>query len=184
MSRQTPKLQIFFMEVNFQFTKAYNIPDTRSIQSLLRLTDTVDVGGVNGTIQHFCQKMKSHLPVLSNVKWLMYHRSPDIPSQISDDMQRPAKNNNCLDDQENLRYLQNPDINPLKPELNPICYLLALLGAYHFLHVSRMRVKSLTLRLLMSYIYIYIYIYMEHPFLMFLDHTQRRSTVGRTPLDE
>ena len=25
---------------------------------------------------------------------------------------------------------------------------------------------------------------MEHPFLMFLDHTQRRSTVGGTPLDE
>ena len=25
---------------------------------------------------------------------------------------------------------------------------------------------------------------MEHPFLMFLDHTQRRSTVGKTPLDE
>ena len=39
---------------------------------------------------------------------------------------------------------------------------------------------ALTLRRLMSY----IYIYMEHPFLMFLDHTQRRSTVGRTPLDE
>ena len=38
----------------------------------------------------------------------------------------------------------------------------------------------LTLRLLMSY----IYIYMEHLFLMFLDHTQRRSTVGRTPLAE
>ena len=31
--------------------------------------------------------------------------------------------------------------NPLNPELNPICYLLALLGAYHFLHVSRIRVK-------------------------------------------
>jgi len=44
-------------------------------------------------------------------------------------------------------------INPLKPELNPICYLLALLGAHHFLHVSRIRVKSLTIRLLMSYIY-------------------------------
>ena len=29
-----------------------------------------------------------------------------------------------------------------------------------------------------------IYIYMEHPFLMFLDHTQRRTTVGMTPLDE
>jgi hypothetical protein len=46
------------------------------------------------------------------------------------------------------------DINPLSPGLNPICYLLALLA-----HVSRIRVKSLTLRLLMSYIYIYIYIY-------------------------
>ena len=64
----------------------------------------------------------------------------------------------------------------LNPELNPIFYLLALLGAHHFLHVSRIRVKLLTFRLLMSY--------MEHPFLMFLDHTQRRSTAGRTPLDE
>ena len=44
-------------------------------------------------------------------------------------------------------------INPLNPELNPICYLLALLGAHHFLHVSRIRVKSLTIRLLMSYIW-------------------------------
>ena len=72
-------------------------------------------------------------------------------------------------------------LNPLNPELNPICYLLALL-AHHFLHVSRIRVKSLTIRLLMSYIYIFIY--MEHLFLMFLDHTQRRTTVGRTSLDE
>ena len=70
------------------------------------------------------------------------------------------------------------NINTLNPELNPICYLLALLGAHHFLHVSRIRIKSLTFRLLMSYIY------MEHSFLMFVDHTQRRSTVGRTPLDE
>ena len=43
------------------------------------------------------------------------------------------------------------------------------------LYLQRM---SLNPRLLMSYIY------MEHLFLMFLDHTQRRSTVGRTPLDE
>ena len=46
-----------------------------------------------------------------------------------------------------------PDINPLKPELNPICYLLALLEAYNFLHVSRIRVKILNFRLLMSNIY-------------------------------
>ena len=44
-------------------------------------------------------------------------------------------------------------VNPLNPELNPVCCLLALLGANHFLHVSRIRVKSLTLRVLMSYIY-------------------------------
>jgi len=35
------------------------------------------------------------------------------------------------------------DFNPLNPELNPICYLLALLGAHHFLHVSRIRVNLL-----------------------------------------
>ena len=32
------------------------------------------------------------------------------------------------------------NINPLNAELIPICYLLALL-AYHFLHLSRIRVK-------------------------------------------
>ena len=32
-------------------------------------------------------------------------------------------------------------INPLNAELNPICCLLALLGAHHFLHVSRIRVN-------------------------------------------
>jgi len=45
-----------------------------------------------------------------------------------------------------LQYPMACLVNPLKPELNPICYLLALLGAHHFLHVSRIRVKSLTLR--------------------------------------
>jgi len=39
-------------------------------------------------------------------------------------------------------------------------------------------ILRLTLRLLMSYIY------MERLFLMFLDHTQRHTTVGRTPMDE
>ena len=47
------------------------------------------------------------------------------------------------------------ELNPLNAELNPICYLLALLGVHHFLHVSRIRVKLLTFRLLMSYIYIW-----------------------------
>jgi len=39
----------------------------------------------------------------------------------------------------------NVEVNPLNTELNPICYLLALLGAHHF--------KLLTFRLLMSYMY-------------------------------
>jgi len=32
-------------------------------------------------------------------------------------------------------------VNPLNVELNPVCHLLALLGAHHILHVSRIRVK-------------------------------------------
>ena len=52
-------------------------------------------------------------------------------------------------------YIMKIRFNPLNPELNPICCLLALLGASHFLHVSRIKVKSLTLRLLMSYIYLW-----------------------------
>ena len=50
-------------------------------------------------------------------------------------------------------YIGRTVLNPLSPELNPICYLLALLGAHHFLHVSKIRIKLLTFRLLMSYVY-------------------------------
>ena len=32
--------------------------------------------------------------------------------------------------------------NPLNIELNPICHLLALLGAHRIFHVSRIRVNS------------------------------------------
>jgi hypothetical protein len=32
--------------------------------------------------------------------------------------------------------------NPLNAELNPICHLLALLGAHHILHISRIRVNG------------------------------------------
>jgi hypothetical protein len=36
---------------------------------------------------------------------------------------------------------KNELINHLNAELNPICCLQALLGAHHFLHISRIRVK-------------------------------------------
>jgi len=32
-------------------------------------------------------------------------------------------------------------VNLLNAELNPICHLLALLGAHHILHISRIRVN-------------------------------------------
>jgi len=34
------------------------------------------------------------------------------------------------------------DLNPLNAELNPICHLLALLGAHHIFHVNRLRVNE------------------------------------------
>jgi len=61
--------------------------------------------------------------------------------------------NNLICFQKKFAILKLRIFNPLNPDLNPICYLLALLGAHHFLHVSRIRVKLLTFRLLMSYIY-------------------------------
>ena len=36
------------------------------------------------------------------------------------------------------------DINPLNAELNPICHLLALLGAHHIFHVSGLRANQLS----------------------------------------
>ena len=35
-------------------------------------------------------------------------------------------------------------INPLNAELNPICHLLALLGAHPILHISRIRVNNIS----------------------------------------
>ena len=38
-------------------------------------------------------------------------------------------------------------INPLNAELNPVCHLLALLGTHPILHISRIRVKQLPLKM-------------------------------------
>ena len=42
-------------------------------------------------------------------------------------------------------------VKSLNVELNPICHLLALLGAHHILHVSRIRVNSSCQRLEYEY---------------------------------
>jgi len=39
-------------------------------------------------------------------------------------------------------YIRRMVLNPLNAELNPICHLIALLGAHHILHVSGLRVKG------------------------------------------
>ena len=39
-------------------------------------------------------------------------------------------------------YIGRTVLNPLNAELNPICHLLALLGAHLIFYVSRIRVKS------------------------------------------
>jgi hypothetical protein len=38
-------------------------------------------------------------------------------------------------------HLLKQSITPLNAELNPICHLLALLGAHPFIYVGRIRVK-------------------------------------------
>jgi hypothetical protein len=45
-------------------------------------------------------------------------------------------------DQQEFCLNSNAVINPLNAELNPIHHLLALVGARHIVHVSRVRVKK------------------------------------------
>jgi hypothetical protein len=67
----------------------------------------------------------------------------------------PSKTGDVFYEYGSITFMKT--FNPLNAELNSMCHLLALLGVHHFLHVSRIRVKSLNLRLLMSYIPVYIW---------------------------
>ena len=42
-------------------------------------------------------------------------------------------------------HISNLRVNPFNAQLNPICHLLALLGAHHILHISRIRVNTIVL---------------------------------------
>jgi hypothetical protein len=42
---------------------------------------------------------------------------------------------------DSIHFLEKWHINPLNAELNPVCHLLALLGAHPILHISKIRVK-------------------------------------------
>jgi hypothetical protein len=62
-----------------------------------------------------------------------------IRCHIPEDLK--IRQQNC----ENLKYIFHSRIhavNPLNADLNPICHLLALLGAHPIFYVSRIRVNS------------------------------------------
>jgi hypothetical protein len=62
---------------------------------------------------------------------MLYREIIDVCSQIH------TKHINTLCGQ-NVEFV---DINSLNAKLNPTSHLLALLGAHHILHISRIRVK-------------------------------------------
>ena len=80
----------------------------------------------------------------SDAKQLHTHNNPKLSSYLSGKLLQSARKHSAV--------VLSVNFDPLNAELNPICYLLALLAVHHFLHVSRIRVKSLTRRQLMSYI--------------------------------
>jgi hypothetical protein len=67
--------------------------------------------------------------------------------------------NGCVGRSE-LEYM----FNPLNAELNPICHLLALLGAHHNFHVSGLRVKAVEFHFRVFSFICYVHLY-------FLDFT-------------
>ena len=130
-------------------TWTLNTEEAASSEMLIVTNQTTRYNNCN---LHFYSAEK----LLSRVIWSFV--LTDCALQCSHYKQQPfAHLNVCLTNNQ-LTPWSVVHINTLNAELNPICSLLALL-AHHFLHVSKIRVKSLTLRLIMSYIYIYIYIY-------------------------
>ena len=84
----------------------------------------------------YMRKETSLLLYIWQTEWL-YFKTPKLPSTFCQSIQpRPVI----------LCYVNFVwGINLLNAELNPICHFLALLGAHHILHVSRIRVKTASL---------------------------------------
>ena len=80
-------------------------------------------------------------------------------------------------------------INPLNTQLNPTCHLLALLGAHHIFHVSRVRVKQLNEHISNLHLHIFneeyntvsntaaLYFLCVFKVLIFSDLTYKSSTI-------
>ena len=129
-------LQVIIEQNYFQYNNQFFRPDK-----------SIAMGSpISGTLAEIYQQFMEETYIkqwIENQEIIYYKRYVDDILIIFDQ--------NKISETAIIIYMNN--INPLNPELNPICYLLALLGAYHFLHVSRIKVKLLTFRLLMSYIY-------------------------------
>ena len=69
------------------------------------------------------------------------YSKPPPESKINWNFKTEPQKNACLAQSEGKcsypRGTPDTVINPLNTELNPICHLLALAGARHFVHVSR-----------------------------------------------
>jgi hypothetical protein len=68
---------------------------------------------------------------------------------------------------------QLSDFNPLNAQLNPICHLLALLGAHPILHVSRIRVN-----VGISFYVIILLLLWEWQYVMVLTYSRLRLTLN------
>jgi len=76
-----------------------------------------------------------------------------------------------------LLFLLPPVFNPLNAKLNPICHLLALLGAHHILHISRVRVNTLV------FYHYHLCTFRAHSCLSRVDHERKiRSRRQRTDI--
>jgi len=63
------------------------------------------------------------------------------------------------------------NVNPINTEFNPIRHLLALLGAHHILHVSRIRVNNEKF-----YIILTVYLY-ANIFVLYVSQNNQRTCV-------
>ena len=82
----------------------------------------------------FLWETRSKTKIISSQNW----RTPYQYPNSSSDKDLVKKLTKCGYE---TQFMIFTSLNPLNAELNPICYLLALLGAHHFLHVSRIRVN-------------------------------------------
>ena len=63
-------------------------------------------------------------------------------SQLSNVYLQTRNDGNKIHEDRGMENKNKWIVNPLNAELNPIRHLLALLGAHHIPHVSRIRVNS------------------------------------------